>query len=185
MKGLFSTATLLAVLAALTAAAPITERAVVASVPAEFFIVTDEAHPQTFSGASQTAVISRTNGSGEKASYVSFDMTSVPGATASSTCTFVIKNPAAASGSQNTQLFTLGGPISSTSKLSFWQHPFHDQYAGVYKAQVGASSTAIDVATVPCNFGRKSQYVMRPQNDNDYITWTQGAGVGAFIEVRN
>jgi len=199
MKGIFSAATLVAVFAALTSAAPtLNERSpngpVIATIGAEFIRVTSESQPSIDLSSvygTQQGVISRNNGQDEHASYVSFnipDISLIPGASAQSTCHLVIKNPAYATGSQNTQLFSLGGGLfTATSPLTFWSHPYHNQYLGVYTVNIGGDSTPIDVASIPCQFGTEAQYVLRPQNDNDYINWNQNnaALVGAFIEVRN
>ena len=199
MKAIFSAATFVALISALAAAAPlkVAERSATGSIiyakGADFIHVTSEASPQTDEASiygTQTAVIARTNGQNEFASYVSFaipPLASIPGATASSTCNFVIQNPAFASGSGMTQLFSLGSEFAENDTLTYWQHPYTNQYYGTYEIAVGSASTAIDVATVPCIFGDNMQFVMRPQNDNDYITWTQNAAsnVGAFIEIRN
>lgn len=196
MKGFFSVATFVAIISTLVAAAPFkaAERdTVVYSKGADFIHVTSEANPQTdeaINFGTQTALIARTNGQDEFASYVSFaipSLSAIPGATSSSTCSFVIRNPLQAYGSQETQLFSLGAEFAEGDTLTFWQHPYHDQYRGVYLAEVGTDSTPIDVTSFPCKFGDNMQFVMRPQNDNDYITWTQNsaAEVGAFIEVHN
>ena len=63
-------------------------------------------------------------------------------------------------------------------------------YEGTYHVNLNGDSTSVDIFTVPCVFGGNMQFIMKPQNDNDYITWTAGADgvvapVGAFIEVRN
>ena len=196
MKGIFSPATFVAIISALAAAAPFkaAERdTLIYSKGADFIHVTSEANPQTDEAmyyGTQTALIARTNGQDEFASYVSFaipGLSSIPGATSSSTCSFVIRNPLQAYGSQETQLFSLGAEFAEGDTLTFWQHPYIDQYRGVYLVEVGTDSTPIDVNSFPCKFGDNMQFVMRPQNDNDYITWTQDAGadIGAFIEIRN
>jgi hypothetical protein len=197
MKGIFSATTLIAVLAALTSAAPLKERSVGGPViftkGADFIRVTSESQPQVDQSATlgtHQAIISRTNGQNEHASYVSFaipDIASVAGATSQSTCHFVIKNPTSLWGSQHTQLFDLGAEFTETQTLTFWQHPYHNQYRGEYIANAGSDSTPIDVFSVPCKFGDNMQFVMRPQNDNDNIAWTQDNvnHVGAFIEIRN
>lgn len=191
MKSIFSYATLVAVLAAIGSAAPLSPRSVLFTKGADFIRVTSESQPQTDQISvygTETAVISRQNGQNEYASYISFAMPDAAsiGATSSSTCSLVINNPANAEGSQNTQVFTLGGSLfTQNGPLTFWQHPYHDQYRGVYRVAVGASSTPIDVTSFPCNFGQEMQFVFRAQNDNDYITWTQNnpANVGVFIQV--
>jgi hypothetical protein len=195
MKGIFSATTFVALISALAAAAPfkVTERSatgpLIFSKAADFIHVTSEADPNTDQAAaygSLTGLIARTNGQDEFASYVSFvipALSSISGATTSSTCDFVIRNPANATGSQMTQLYTLGYQLPDS--ITFNSHPYHDQYEGVYQVVVGSDSIAVDVATVPCQFGELMQFVMRPQNDNDYITWQQDTDVGAFIEIRN
>src|SRR5947207_15146930 len=78
MKGIFSAATFVAIISALAAAAPF--KAVERETPiftkgADFIRITSEANPQTdevLYFGTQTAVIARTNGQNEFASYVSF-----------------------------------------------------------------------------------------------------------------
>jgi Ubiquitin 3 binding protein But2 C-terminal domain len=194
MKGIFSVATLLSVLATLAAAAPLTPRGVpIYSKGADFIRVTNEAQPnsdETSVFGLHEGYISRTNGIEEHASYLSFaipPITSIPGASASSTCSLVIRYPGSATGSGYTQLYSLGGPIDETTPLTFYSHPYHNQYLGTYAVTEGDESTAIDVQTIPCTFNGKMQYVLRPQNDNDYIQWDQDNvnGIGAFIVVSN
>jgi Ubiquitin 3 binding protein But2 C-terminal domain len=199
MKGIFSAATFVALLSALAAAAPLKHAARSANGPlvytkgADFIHVTSEANPQTDQApiyGTQTALIARTNGQDEFASYVSFAipaLSNIAGASASSTCNIVIKYPAQSQGSQITQLFSLGSEFTESQTLTFNQHPYHNQYYGEYNVLVGQESTPVDVFTVPCKFGDNMQFVMRPQNDNDYITWVQSnsANVGAFVEIRN
>jgi hypothetical protein len=199
MKNIFSAATFVALVSALVSAAPlkVAERSaggpLIYSKGADYIHVTSQDNPNTDEAVmygTQNAVISRTNGNNEYASYVSFaipPLASIPGATESSTCNFVIRNPAVADGSQITQLFTLGAEFAEGDTLTFNTHPYHNQYEGGYYVNMGGDSTAIDVLTVPCIFGDNMQFVMRPQNDNDYIAWYQdsAANVGAFIEIRN
>jgi hypothetical protein len=186
MKSIFTTAALVAVLSALASATPLAARGVVSTIAADFFIVIDQANPNTFSSAVAEADIERTNGNNEKDTFVSFTIptaSSIPGATASSTCQLVIRNPDSVSGSGNTQLFTLGAPIFSTSSYSFNSHPYYDQYRGVQHVVLNGDSTPIDVTSFPCNFGGNLQLVLRPQNDNDLITFHQSANSGAFVQV--
>ena len=199
MKGIFSAATFIAIASALVAAAPfkVAERSasgpIIYTKGADFIRVVSEANPNTDeigTYGTQTGLIARTNGQNELASLVSFDIppvSAIAGASASSTCNFVIKNPASVSGSQTTQLFTLGAEFGEYDTITFNQHPYYNQYEGAYFVNAVGDSSAVDVTTVPCTFGGNMQFVMRPQNDNDYITWTQnnGGNVGAFIEIRN
>jgi hypothetical protein len=198
MKGIFSTATFIAIASALVAAAPFNNFAersasgpIIYTKGADYIHVTSEKYPQTDEASTygtQTAFIARTQGKDEYASYVSFaipPLSSISGATESSTCHFVIRNPTNADGSKVTQLYSLGAEFGKTDYMTFWQHPYHDQYYGAYNVAENYESTPVDVTRVPCKFGGKMQFVMRPQNDNDYITWTQGPNVGAYIEIRN
>lgn len=199
MKGIFSAATFIAIASALVSAAPfkVAERSasgpLIYSKGADFLRVVSQANPDTDqigTYGTQTGYTARTNGNEEFASLVSFDippLAAIAGASASSTCNFVIKNPASVSGSQTTQLFTLGAEFGEYDTITFNQHPYYNQYEGAYFVNAVGDSSPVDVTTVPCTFGGNMQFVMRPQNDNDYITWTQnnGGNVGAFIEIRN
>ena len=43
---------------------------------------------------------------------------------------------------------------------------------------------ADDVMSVPCNFGGKAQFILRPQNTDDFIFFaSQTSNTGAFIDV--
>jgi hypothetical protein len=160
---------------------------------AEFYQVISQAQPTTnqehIYGFS-TAVISRTQDSNEFDTIVSFPMpalSKIENATSSSTCTFVIKNPVHVTGSQNIELFAIGKEISLNDSST---QPFTNEYEGTYHANLNGDSTSVGVSTVPCKFGGNMQFIMKPQNDNDYIMWTTAfdgvvAPVGAFIEVRN
>jgi len=200
MKAIFSTLSI-AALCALVSAAPtrVAKRsgALVTSIPASYYHVIDENKPNTDVSAtygSQTAVISRSDTTLDIDTLVNFeipDLSSIPGASASSTCDFVVFNAASVSGSQTLQLFTLVSEVDLTGPVTFNSAPSSDQYKGMYFIQEGATTTslAIDVTSFPCQFGTTMQFIMRPQNDNDFITWTQGGAgavpVGAFIEIRN
>ena len=199
MKGIFSAATFIAIASALVSAAPfkVAERSasgpLIYSKGDDFLRVVSQADPNTDqigTYGTQTGYIARTKGNEEFASLVSFDippLSAIAGASASSTCNFVIKNPASVSGSQTTQLFTLGAEFGEYDTITFIQHPYYNQYEGAYFVNAVGDSSPVDVTSVPCTFGGNMQFVMRPQNDNDYITWTQnnGGNVGAFIEIRN
>ena len=200
MKAIFSTLSI-AALCALVSAAPtrVAKRsgALVTSIPASRYHVIDQNHPNTDVSAtfgSNTAVISRSDTTLDVDTLVNFeipDLSSIPGASASSTCDFVVFNAASVSGSQTLQLFTLVSEVDLTGPVTFNSAPSSDQYKGMYFIQEGATTTslAIDVTSFPCQFGTTMQFIMRPQNDNDFITWTQGGAgavpVGAFIEIRN
>ena len=185
MKAIFSTLSIAALCALVT------------SIPASYYHVIDENKPNTDVSAtygSQTAVISRSDTTLDIDTLVNFeipDLSSIPGASASSTCDFVVFNAASVSGSQTLQLFTLVSEVDLTGPVTFNSAPSSDQYKGMYFIQEGATTTslAIDVTSFPCQFGTTMQFIMRPQNDNDFITWTQGGAgavpVGAFIEIRN
>ena len=187
MKTIFSTATLVALLGALASAAPtkLATRSVLTTFGADFYFVLDGANPNTLSGATSAGEIERINGNNEVDTLVSFTIppyTSIPGASASSTCQLVIRNPSTVTGSGETQIFTLGGAISSANQYSFYQHPFYDQYRGVQQANLGTDSTPIDVQSFPCGFGGNLQLALRPQNDNDLIEFSQTSTTGLFIE---
>jgi hypothetical protein len=202
MKTIFSTLAV-AALCALVSAAPtrVAKRsgALVTSIPASYFHVIDENQPNVDVSATtygyQTAVISRSDTTLDIDTLVNFEipaLSAISGATSSSTCDFVVYNVAEATGSQTIQLFTLVSEVDLAQPLTFNTAPSSNQYEGMYFLQEGAAtgvSIAIDVSSFPCQFGTTMQFIMRPQNDNDYITWTQGGAgavpVGAFIEIRN
>jgi hypothetical protein len=201
MKAIFS-AVAIAALSALVASAPLTQRSangpILASISPTFLHVVSQAQPNTDEATAfglNTAIISRTDGSDDIDTLVSFDipaMSAIAGATTSSTCDFFINNAASVNGSQTMQLFTLVSEVDLSQPLTWNTTPSSDQYEGAYYIVEGAAtggSVAIDVLTFPCLFGQTMEFIMRPSGDNVFITWTQGGAgavpTGAFIEVRN
>lgn len=199
MKAIFS-AISVAAICALVSAAPTRvakrQSTVVTSIPASYYHVIDENQPNTDVGpnyGSQTAVISRSDTTLDIDTLVNFDipaLSAIPGATASSTCAFKVDTVASALGSQTLQLFTTVTEVDLTGTVTFNTAPSSNQYEGMYFCQESAASggsIAIDVNSFPCQFGTTMQFILRPQNDNDFITWTQGGAgavpVGAFIEI--
>ena len=184
MKGIFSITTFLTLASALVAAAPLTpKRGGPLSLPAtDLFVITNPA-PATIltPEGTFTAEISITDGSNEIDTIVSFYVPGLPPPSSTSTCQFVIQNIPAPTGSGIVQLFTLGAEV--TAPLT--SVPFYNQYEGQYNLNTNPS-TPIDVQFVPCNFDTYGnldmQFVVRPQNTDDYITWFQSAASGAFID---
>lgn len=196
----FSVVSIVALLSVFAAAKPVAKRSaggtLIFTKGADYILVTSQQYPNTPSPfGTQTAIIERDQGQNEQDSYLSFampEMTDIPGATASSTCNFVIKNPTSVSGSAITQLFRLGAPFTAQQGLTWNDHPYVNQYYGSYSVAPGtfggdAASTPLDVSSFPCLFGQQMQFVLRPENDNDLIHWIQNdeGSIGAFIEVRN
>ena len=180
MKGIFSVATFLALASALVSGAPLKQRWTY-TVPANnLWIVTNPAPvailPQPTSGAAEVSI---SNGSGEIDTVVSFDMSGYPAPTSESTCQFFIQN-VTPTGSGIVQLFTLGGEATSFPTPII---PFYNQYEGQYNVNT-SPSTPIDVQYVPCKFLEDGafQFVIRPQNTDDYLSWAQTGTVGAFIQ---
>jgi hypothetical protein len=203
MKTFFSTLTV-AALCALAAAAPtrVSKRSaagpLVTSIAPSAVHIIDENQPNV-DVASQydpgSVVISRSDTTLDIDTIINFwipALADIPGATSSSTCDFKVYNAGVVSGSQTLQLFTTVTEADLTGPLTFNTAPSSNQYEGMYFIQAGAAnsgSVAIDVSTFPCEFGSTMQFIVRPQNDNDFIAWTApGAGatpIGAFIEIRN
>jgi Ubiquitin 3 binding protein But2 C-terminal domain len=180
-----------AVLIGAASAAPLSERGnVIFTKGADFIHPTSQADPNTDQASKypNQGVISRTNENNEWDSFISFAipaMNQIPGASPSSTCSFVVKNPAVSSGSGIAQLFTVGAPFTKDQTITYNQHPFINEYFGAYQTRTGGDSNAIDVSSFPCQFGENMQFALRPQNDNDNINWTQNGNVGAFIVISN
>ena len=181
MKGIFSITTLLTLASALVSAAPLTQRGL--SLPAtNLFVITNPAPATILTPyGTSNAVISITDGSNEIDTIVSFNIPGLPPPSSASTCQFVIQNIPPPTGSGIVQLFTLGAEV--TSPLT--SVPFYNQYEGQYDCNTNPS-TPIDVQFVPCIFDANGvldmQFVVRPQNTDDYITWWQSPTVGAFID---
>ena len=202
MKAIFS-AIALAALTTLVSTAPV-KRQVLASIPASYNYVISQADPDVdqapLIGDPNIALISRDNGYNDFDTIVNFeipDISTISGATPSSTCNFVIYNVGALSGSETMQLYTLNIFVDLKSGSVTWNsaNPTSvNQNYGTYIVFSGATtgpSVAIDGGsrTFSCQFGSTLQFLMRPQGDDDYITWLQdGAGAvlsGAYIQVRN
>jgi len=190
-----------AALAALTFATPV-KRQILSYVPASYNYVISQGQPNVDQAPiynnPNVAVISRVNGNNDIDTIVNFampDINKIPGASPSSTCSFAIFNVASLSGSQTMQLYTLNQFVDLTAGPVTWNsaNPTSvNQYYGTYKVFSGATtgpSVSVDGGTwtFPCQFGQTIQFLMRPQGDNDYITWSEGGGgavlVGAYIQV--
>jgi hypothetical protein len=202
MKAIFSVIAIAAV-SAVVSAAP-TKRQALSLIPASYNYVVSQAEPDVDQapvyGNPNVAVISRTNGYDDIDTIVDFaipDITSIPGATSSSTCSFVVYNVAALSGSQTLQVYTLNQWVDLFSPPVTWNSAdvqSVNQNYGTYEVFSGATtgpSVAIDGGswTFPCQFGQTVQFLLRAEGDNDYITWSQGGGgavlTGAYIQVSN
>jgi hypothetical protein len=180
MKGIFSVTTFLALASALVSGAPLSERSSYTVPASDLWVITNPA-PATVVSTPPALLgqVSIADGSNEIDTVVSFDMSIFPPPTAASTCQFLIQN-VTPSGSGIVQLFTLGGEVTSSATPII---PFYNQYEGQYNVNT-SPSTPIDVQYVPCNFFADGsfQFVIRPQNTDDFLSWTQTASVGAFIE---
>jgi len=202
MKAIFS-ALAIAALSSVISAAP-TKRQTLSFIPSSYNYVVSQAQPDVdqapIVGSSSIAIISRTNGNNDVDTIVNFDipaMSDIPGATPSSTCSFAIYNVAALSGSQTMQLYTLNQFVDLFSPPVTWNSAdvqSVNQYLGTYEVFSGATtgpSVATDGGswTFPCQFGYTMQFLMRPEGDNDYITWSEGGGgavlTGAYIQVNS
>lgn len=181
MKGLFSVATFVALASALVSAAPLTRRAPIPVSPT-FFQIISEDKPDIQFGTTFIPQISVVDGSHEVDSFVSFSIPTIPGASSTSTCTFVLKGVTATPGSA-IQLFTLGSQLIGSE--TFNRHPYYNQDEGQYSIDSKTGdSTPLYGGTVPCNIGGvPTQFVIRPHFTDGSITWTQSATVGAFLEV--
>lgn len=179
MKGIFSVATFLALASALVSAAPLTQRWTYTVPATDLWVVTNPAPVTILPEPSGSGEVSISNGSGEIDTVVSFDMSGYPIPTSESTCQFFIQN-VASTGSGIVQLYTLGGEATSSPTPII---PFYNQYRGQYNVNT-SPSTPIDVQYVPCNFLEDGafQFVIRPQNTEDSLTWSQTGAVGAFIQ---
>ena len=178
MKGIFSVSTFLALASALVSGAPLNQRALYTVAADELWVITNPA-PATIITSPPESVgkVSIINGSNEIDTVVSFDVSSLPPPTSSSTCAFFIQG-VTPSGSGIIQLFTLGDEVAQGSTII----PFYNQYEGQYNVNT-SPSTPIDVQFVPCNFkDGVLQFVIRPQNTDDDLSWFQTDTVGAFIE---
>jgi hypothetical protein len=181
MKCIISIATFIAVACTLTSAAPLTQRAPICISPTFFEIIAADAPDSQF-GTTLIPQISIADGSHEIASFVSFTIPPIPGATSTCTCKFVLKGVIATSGSA-IQLFSLGSQLVGSE--TFNSHPYYDQDEGQYSIDpTTGDSTPLYGRTVPCNIGgAPTQFIIRPHFADGSITWTQTDTVGAFLEI--
>ena len=180
MKGIFSVATFLALASALVSGAPLNQRTTY-TVPAnELWVITNPA-PATIlpNPPALLGQVSISNGS--ERSIQSFPSTcpATPPRLPRVHANFLFR-VSHLTGSGIVQLFTLGGEVTSSASPVI---PFYNQYEGQYNVNT-SPSTPIDVQYVPCNFFEDGafQFVIRPQNTDDYLSWTQTGTVGAFIQ---
>ena len=180
MKNIFSFATFIALSSFLVFAAPLTPRNT-QTVGPTFFQIIKQAQPDINFQTTLIPQISVQNGNNEVDSFVSFDIPAFAGVTSSSTCHFVLTGVSATPGSA-IQLFSLGSPLIGNE--SFNKHPYYDQDEGQYAIDHNTgNSSPLYGGQVPCNFGGKMQFVIRPHFTDSSITWTQSSSVGAFIVV--
>ena len=178
MKHIFSISTLVVLTSAFASSAPLTQRTTSGFQATAFWNIDNpQPAPILTPNGTLSPQISIQDGSNEVDSIVSFSIPDI-GQTASSTCQFSIQNIPAPTGSGIVQLFTLGAPVSSP----LTSVPYENQYMGQYAIDAQGNSTPLDVVNVPCVVG-DMQFLIRPQNTDDSISWTQTATVGAFIEV--
>ena len=178
MKGIFSIATFLALASALVSGAPLNQRSPQTIAANELWVITNPAPATIITSPPQSlGKVAISKGSNEIDTVVSFDVSSLPFPTSLSTCEFFIQG-VTPSGSGIIQLFTLGDEVAQGSTII----PFYNQYEGQYNVNT-SPSTPIDVQFVPCNFkDGVLQFVIRPQNTDDDLSWFQTDTVGAFIE---
>ena len=175
MKGILSATTLFALVAGLVSAAPLEKRSNNIPADSNVLVITNPAphnivpNPPGSSGG----IVQIVNGNNEIDTIVSFTLSPAPNP--GSTCQFYMQNLDTVSGSGIVQLFSLG------YELSVGNIPYYDQYEGQYDLNTNPS-TAIDRPTVPCTLNNGNpQFVIRPQNTDDTVTWTQSASSGAFL----
>jgi len=182
MKSLVSVAHFFVFAATLISGAPLERRATISIPSEELWIITNPA-PATIiqpGPGNLLGQVSIANGNNEIDTIVSFPLGSNPAPTSGSTCQFVLQG-ITPTGSGIVQLFTLGGEVVSPLKAG--QVPYYNQYEGQYNVKT-SPSTPIDVTYVPCNFDSNGllQFVIRPQNTDDSLKWSQSSTVGAFLE---
>jgi hypothetical protein len=178
---LFSIACFVASAIVAVSGAPLERRATVLIPSVELWVITNPA-PATIiqpGPGNLLGQVSIVNGNNEIDTIVSFPLGTNPAPTANSKCQFVIQG-VTPTGSGIVQLFTLGGEVVSPLKAG--KVPYYNQYEGQYNVKTSPSKP-IDVTYVPCNFDSNGllQYVIRPQNTDDSLKWTQSSTVGAFL----
>ena len=178
MKGIFSVATFLALASALVSGAPLNQRNTYTIPANELWVITNPAPATIITSPPELfGEVSISNGSGEIDTVVSFDVSAYQVPTSTSTCEFIIQG-VVPTGSGVVQLFTLGDEVATGATII----PFYNQYEGQYNVNT-SPSTPIDVQHVRCNFhDGVLQFVIRPQNTDDFLSWTQSGSVGAFIQ---
>ena len=179
MKAIFSISALLALASSFVSAAPLIARQTITLSASELFVVTNPNPANILADGTPNGQVSIVDGSNEIDTIVSFSLGNNPNPTTSSTCQFAINGITPPTGSGIVQLFTLGAEVS----VPLTSVPFEDQYMGQYDVTTG-DSVPIDVQFVPCNFNPDGtlQFIIRPQNTDDYLAWVQTSTVGAFLE---
>jgi hypothetical protein len=181
MRCIISIVTFITVVYTLTSAAPLTPRGPIPITPTFFEIIAADS-PNSQFGTTLIPQISISGGSHEIASFVSFSIPPITGATSTSTCQFILRGVTATSSSA-IQLFSLGYQL--TGSETFNSHPYYNQDEGQYRIDPNTgNSTPLYGGTVPCNIGgAPTQFIIRPHFTEGSITWTQTNTVGAFLEI--
>ncbi|KAH8146689.1 uncharacterized protein LAJ45_09372 [Morchella importuna] len=108
---------------------------------------------------------------------------SLPDGLKGKTCQFILGNGFYAGGTRKVQLFSVGGPISTTD--TFTSRPYRNIHYGIFTiAPDGASATwdAIPPPKFPCpEKATTLGYEVVPQGDEDWAGWYSNSGLAIQV----
>jgi hypothetical protein len=143
-----------------------------------FFITVEQAQPNTPFHPNEHASVSKTDGSAEFITYVSFnvgEMSAYPGATANSKC-FVVPLPTTVdqAGSKTVEIFTLIPGETLTTSMTFNDrlNPNNQLSSVTFGGASGVEVISMQNFDPPTpNFGGIQQFQVRCTGDNALITF--------------
>jgi hypothetical protein len=99
------------------------------------------------------------------------------------TCTFAFSDGWYAGGTQKVQLFSVGGPISTSN--TFTSRPYRDISYGIFTISVDGTTGTWDdipIPTFPCPATATSLgFEVVPEGDSDYAGWDINAGLAIVV----
>lgn len=133
-------------------------------------IVIREAYPDTAYPPSNTARVSRSNGSRNVKTLLGFKLPAFPGKPKSCTISFSRVN--GATGSRQLQVFTTGGYPAYGDTWN--KKPYTDIHKGTFQVSTSGPGQVLGDygLTFPCPKKATSYgYEVQPVNDDDYVSW--------------
>ena len=148
-------------------------------VSPEFFITVEQSQPNTIFNPNEHGQVSKTDGSIEFITYVSFNIPSIAsfaGATANSKCFLVpLPDTVDANGSKTIEIFDLlpGETLPTSMTFNGRLNPNNELSSVTFGGAMGLDPMSMEnfVETTP-NFGGLQQFQVRCQGDDGLITFT-------------